>query len=51
MSATRGHLSGRRALLRNPEIVTSMGLSQILGIGNDQLDTICNDFIIETYGK
>jgi uncharacterized protein (DUF885 family) len=26
-----------------------MGLSQTLGIGDDQLDNICNDFVVETY--
>jgi uncharacterized protein (DUF885 family) len=30
-------------------MVTSMGLSQTLGVRDDQLDTICNDFVIETY--
>ncbi len=41
--------SYKQVLLRSPELVTSMGLSQTLGIRDDQLDTICNDFIIETY--
>ncbi len=30
-------------------MVTSMGLSQTLGIRDDELDNICNDFVIETY--
>jgi uncharacterized protein (DUF885 family) len=30
-------------------MVTSMGLSQSLGIRDDQLDNICSDFVIETY--
>jgi len=41
--------SYKQVLLRSPELVTSMGLSETLGIRDDQLDTICNDFIIETY--
>jgi uncharacterized protein (DUF885 family) len=41
--------SYKQVLLRSPEMVTSMGLSQTLGIRDDQLDTICNDFVIETY--
>jgi uncharacterized protein (DUF885 family) len=41
--------SYKQVLLRGPEIVTSMGLSQTLGVRDDQLDTICNDFVIETY--
>ena len=41
--------SYKEILLRSPEIVTSMGLSQTLGIGDDQLDNICNDFVVETY--
>ncbi len=41
--------SYKQVLLRSPEMVTSMGLSQTLGIRNDQLDNICNDFVIETY--
>jgi uncharacterized protein (DUF885 family) len=41
--------SYKQILLRSPEMVTSMGLSESLGIGDDQLDNICNDFVIETY--
>jgi len=41
--------SYKEILLRSPEIVTSMGLSQTLGIRDDQLDNICNDFVVETY--
>jgi uncharacterized protein (DUF885 family) len=38
-----------QVLLRSPELVTSMGLSQTLGIRDDRLDNICNDFVVETY--
>jgi len=41
--------SYKQVLLRSPELVTSMGLSQALGIRDDDLDTICNEFVIETY--
>jgi len=41
--------SYKQILLRSPELVTSMGLSGSLGIRDDQLDNICNDFVIETY--
>jgi len=41
--------SYKQILLRSPELVTSMGLSQTLGIRDDLLDTICSDFVIETY--
>jgi len=41
--------SYKQVLLRSPELVTSMGLSETLGIRDDQLDTICNEFVIETY--
>ena len=41
--------SYKQVLLRSPELVTSMGLSQTLGIRDDELDNICNDFVIETY--
>jgi uncharacterized protein (DUF885 family) len=41
--------SYKQVLLRSPEMVTSMGLSQSLGIRDDQLDNICSDFVIETY--
>jgi len=41
--------SYKQVLLRSPELVTSMGLSETLGIRDDELDTICNDFVVETY--
>jgi uncharacterized protein (DUF885 family) len=41
--------SYKHVLLRTPELVTSMGLSQTLGSRDDQLDNICNEFVIETY--
>jgi uncharacterized protein (DUF885 family) len=41
--------SYKQILLRSPEMVTSMGLSESLGIRDDQLDNICDDFVIETY--
>ena len=41
--------SYKQILLRTPELVTSMGLSETLGIRDDQLDNICNDYVIETY--
>jgi len=41
--------SYKQVLLRSPEMVTSMGLSETLGIRDDELDTICNDFVVETY--
>jgi uncharacterized protein (DUF885 family) len=41
--------SYKQILLRSPELVTSMGLSQTLGIRDDELDNICNDYVIETY--
>ncbi len=41
--------SYRQILLRSPEIVTSMGLSQSFGIRDDQLDNVCNSFVDETY--
>ena len=41
--------SYKQVLLRSPEMVTSMGLSQTLGIRDDELDNICNDYVIETY--
>ena len=36
-------------LLRSPEMVTSLGLSQSLGIRDDQLDNICYSFVDQTY--
>ena len=36
-------------LLRRPETVTSMGLSQALGIRDGELDNICNAYVDETY--
>jgi len=41
--------SYKQVLLRSPEMVTSMGLSETLGIRNDHLDNICNYYVIETY--
>ena len=41
--------SYKQILLRSPELVTSMGLSQTLGIRDDRLDNICNDFVDDTY--
>jgi hypothetical protein len=38
-----------QVLLRNPELVTSLGLSGPLGIRDDQLDNICNTYVEETY--
>ena len=40
--------SYKQILLRSPEMVTSLGLSQTLGIGDDHLDNICNSFVDET---
>lgn len=36
-------------LLRSPEDVTSLGLSETLGIRDDALDNVCNPYIEETY--
>jgi uncharacterized protein (DUF885 family) len=36
-------------LLRSPQQVTSLGLSESFGIRDDHLDNICNDFVDETY--
>jgi len=36
-------------LLRGPQAVTGLGLSQELGIRDDHLDNICNAFVDETY--
>ncbi len=41
--------SYKQILLRSPESVTGLGLSESLGIRDDQLDNICNAFIDETY--
>ena len=41
--------SYEQILLRSPELVTSMGLSESLGIRDDRLDTICNVYVDETY--
>ena len=41
--------SYKQILLRSPEMVTSLGLSQTLGIRDDQLDNICYSFIDETF--
>jgi len=36
-------------LLRSPEMVTSLGLSQSFGIRDDKLDNICYSFVDQTY--
>lgn len=36
-------------LLRSPEEVTSLGLSQTFGVRDDALDNACNTFVDETY--
>lgn len=36
-------------LLRSPELVTGMGLSDMLGTGNGQLDDVCYSSVDETY--
>jgi len=41
--------SYKQILLRNPEMVTSMGLSQSLGIRDNELDNICYAYVDETY--
>ncbi|KPK52622.1 MAG: hypothetical protein AMJ59_26665 [Gammaproteobacteria bacterium SG8_31] len=41
--------SYQQILLRSPEMVTSMGLSQSLGIRDDQLDDICYTYVDDTY--
>jgi uncharacterized protein (DUF885 family) len=41
--------SYKQILLRSPEMVTSMGLSQSLGIRDDQLDNICYTYVDDTY--
>ena len=41
--------SYKQILLRSPESVTSMGLSESLGIRDDRLDNICYAYIGETY--
>ena len=41
--------SYKQILLRSPEMVTSLGLSQTLGIRDDQLDNICYTFVDETF--
>jgi uncharacterized protein (DUF885 family) len=41
--------SYKQILLRSPEMVTSMGLSQSLGIRDDQLDNICYSYVDVTY--
>jgi uncharacterized protein (DUF885 family) len=41
--------SYKQILLRSPEMVTSLGLSQAMGIRDDQLDNICYSFIDETF--
>lgn len=41
--------SYEQILLRTPELVTSMGLSRVLGIRDDRLDDICNSYVADTY--
>ena len=41
--------SYKQVLLRSPQLVTSLGLSQTLGIRDDQLDDVCYSFIGETF--
>jgi uncharacterized protein (DUF885 family) len=41
--------SYKQILARSPELVTGLGLSSELGIGDDRLDTICYPFVDETY--
>ncbi|MGD2128758.1 MAG: DUF885 family protein, partial [Lysobacterales bacterium] len=41
--------SYKQILLRNPEMVTSLGLSRVLGIRDDRLDDICNSYVADTY--
>ena len=41
--------SYKQILLRSPEMVTSLGLSQTLGTRDDQLDNICYSFVDETF--
>jgi len=41
--------SYKQVLLRTPEEVTSLGLSQLLGTRDDRLDTICYDYVEATY--
>ena len=41
--------SYKQVLLRSPQLVTSLGLSQTLGIRDDQLDDVCYSFIDETF--
>jgi uncharacterized protein (DUF885 family) len=41
--------SYKQILLRSPQEVTSLGLSEAFGIRDDRLDNICNEFVDETY--
>jgi len=41
--------SYREILLRSPENVTSLGLSESFGVRDDRLDNVCNGFVDETY--
>jgi uncharacterized protein (DUF885 family) len=41
--------SYKQILLRSPEEVTSLGLSESFGIRDDELDNACNTFVSETY--
>jgi uncharacterized protein (DUF885 family) len=41
--------SYKQILLRSPQLVSSLGLSEELGSRDNHLDTICNAFVDETY--
>ncbi len=41
--------SYKQVLLRSPQLVTSLGLSQTLGTRDDQLDDICYSYVGETF--
>lgn len=41
--------SYKQILLRSPEEVTSLGLSESFGVRDDALDNVCNSYIDETY--
>jgi uncharacterized protein (DUF885 family) len=36
-------------LLRSPQLVTGMGLSEMLGVGDGELDNLCYSYVDETY--
>ena len=41
--------SYKQVLLRTPEMVTSLGLSEAWGTGDGDLDSVCYDFVDDTY--